>query len=333
MVITRTPLRISFFGGGTDYPAYYEEHGGEVLSTSIDRYVYLTVSRLDPLFEHRIRVAYAKTELVREVGEIQHPSVRACLQHLGIEGGVEISVTADLPARTGLGSSSSFTVGLLHALHAFRGELVSPADLAREAIHVEQKVIKEKVGSQDQVAAALGGFRHIVFAKDPLFKADPLPLSVARKEELQKHLLLFFTGQTRLAEEVLEEQSKKTKENRLLLERMRSLVAPARQILTQESEKLDQFGALLHEAWMTKKNLSSRISTTGVDQAYEAGRQAGAEGGKLLGAGGGGFILFFVRPERQGKVREALRNLLEVPFRFESGGSRLVYFRHPADGS
>lgn len=333
MVITRTPLRISFFGGGTDYPAYFEEHGGEVLSTSIDRYVYLTVSRLDPLFEHRIRVAYAKTELVRKVEEVQHPSVRACLQHLGIEGGVEISVTADLPARTGLGSSSSFTVGLLHALHAYRGELVSPAELAKEAIHVEQKIIGERVGSQDQVAASLGGFRHIVFSKDPIFKADPLPLSTRRKEALHKHLLLFFTGQTRLAEEVLEEQSKKTRDNRELLKQMRALVAPGRKILVDENEPLEKFGALLDEAWKIKRSLSSKISTSIADEAYEAGRRAGADGGKLLGAGGGGFLLFFARPERQAKLKEALHKLVEVPFRFESGGSRLVYFRHPADGS
>lgn len=333
MVITRTPLRISFFGGGTDYPKYYEEHGGEVLSTSIDRYVYLTVSRLDPLFQHRIRVAYAKTELVREISEIQHPSVRACLQHLGMKGGVEISVSADLPARTGLGSSSSFTVGLLHALHAYQGKLVSPAELAREAIFVEQKVIGEGVGSQDQVAAALGGFRHIVFAKEPLFVADPLPLSTARKEELQKHLLLFFTGQTRLAEEVLQEQSMKTNENRELLSRMRELVEPGRKILVNEAEPLKKFGALLDEAWNIKRSLSAKISNSLVDQAYEAGRRAGAEGGKLLGAGGGGFLLFFVQPKFQAKVREALRPLVEVPFRFESGGSRLIYIRHPSESS
>lgn len=327
MVITRTPLRISFFGGGTDYPGHYEANGGEVLSTSISRYVYLTVSQLDPLFEHRVRVAYSKTELVREVEEIQHPSVRACLMHLGIHGGVEISVTSDLPARSGLGSSSAFTVGLLHALHAFQGKAISQESLAMEAIHVEQKVIRERVGSQDQVATALGGLRHITFAKQPTFRADPVPMAESRKREWAQHLMLFFTGQTRLAEEVLEEQEKRTKDNHGLLCQMREFVLAGKKVLCHESEPLAEFGRLLDEAWKVKRALSSKISTGKVDEAYAAGKRAGALGGKLLGAGGGGFLLMWAEPGIQAKVREAMKGMPEVPFRLEDGGSRIVYYQ------
>ena len=328
MIITKTPLRISFFGGGTDYPAYYEAHGGEVLSTSIDQYVYLTVSRLNPLFEHRIRVAYSRTELVREVAEIEHPSVRGCLRHLGLESGLEISVTADLPARTGLGSSSAFTVGLLHALHAQRGELLSREALAREAIHVEQKVIGERVGSQDQVGTAIGGFNRIHFSKDAGFSVEPLPLPDERRRALQHRLLLYFTGLARYAEDILDEQCERVNDNLATLARMRGHVAEATRIVCNPAGDLDDFGRLLDEGWRLKRSLSSKVSNSSVDAAYAAAKRVGALGGKLLGAGGGGFLLLYAAPDAHESIAAALPSLTRVPFSFENGGTQLIYYRN-----
>lgn len=327
MIISKTPLRISFFGGGTDYPDHYEQHGGEVLNTSIDKYVYITVSRLNPLFDHRIRVAYSRTELVRNVDEIIHPSVRHCLKHFGIEEGIEISVTSDLPARSGLGSSSSFTVGLLHALHAFQERLISQEELAREAIHIEQKVICEKVGSQDQVAAALGGLRRTEFSREHVFRADPLPLSKDRVFELQSHLMVFFSGVTRYAEEVLTEQRQRTAVNYSTLCDMRRQVSDAVKILCDSSRSLEDFGALLHEGWELKRSLSTKISSDTIDQAYNKARQAGAIGGKLLGAGGGGFLLVFAPPDKHEAVRRALDPLVQIEVALTSEGSRIIYLQ------
>ncbi len=326
MIISKTPLRISFFGGGTDYPAYYEQHGGEVLSTTINQYVYVTVRRLQPFFDYRIRVAYSKTELVKHFSEVQHPSVRHCLGHIGVEDGIEVSVTSDLPARSGLGSSSSFTVGLLHALTALQGKLISQEELAREAIFVEQKLIGEKVGCQDQVGTAVGGIRHIVFSKNDLFDARPLPVSSVRLNDLQDHLMLYFTGITRFAEDILTEQCERVNDNLKALEAMRGQVQEGCAILCDEHRDLADFGKLLGDAWNLKKSLSSKISNSLVDQAYETALKNGALGGKLLGAGGGGFLLLFVPPDAQNRVRELMLPLVEVPFRFESNGSRLIYY-------
>lgn len=327
MIITKTPLRISLFGGGTDYPAYYSAHGGEVLSSSIDQYVYVTVSRLNPLFDHRIRVAYSRTELVKSVDEIEHPSVRACLRYLGIESGVEISVTSDLPARSGLGSSSAFTVGLLHALHAWKGELRSREELAREAIHVEQQVIGERVGSQDQVAAACGGFNRIHFGGQDVFRVDPLPWAGERRAALQENLLLFFTGIARFAEDVLDEQCARMEQNLESLGTMRRQVSAGAELLCNSGRDLDDLGRLLDHGWQLKRGLSAKVSNAHVDQAYAAARGAGALGGKLLGAGGGGFLLIYARPETQARVIEAVQPLQRVPFRFEDGGTQLIYLR------
>jgi len=326
MIITRTPLRISFFGGGTDYPNYYEEHGGEVLSTSIDQYLYITVNRLTQFFEHRIHIGYSRSELVKEVDEIEHPSARCCLKHLGIDSGVEIFVMSDLPARTGLGSSSAFTVGLLHGLHAFKRTLVSKDALAREAIHVEQKVIGERVGSQDQVAAALGGLNHVHFDKRSTFRAEPLPVCPDRKALLQSHLMLFFTCIARSANEILVEQEAKVAQNAAPLGRMREQVGEGARILCDKGRDIGEFGELLHEGWTLKRGLSSKVSNSFIDQAYATAREHGAVGGKLLGAGGGGFLLLFVPPERQEAVKFALPGLMHVPFAFEEEGSRLIYY-------
>jgi len=325
MVITRTPLRVSFFGGGTDYPAYFRNHGGVVLSTSIDKFVYVTVTRMGSLFDHNYRVAYSKTELVKTAAEIQHPSVKACISHLGIQDGLEISVTTDLPARTGLGSSSSFTVGLLNGIHSLHGRLVEKSALAAEAIYVEQKVIGERVGNQDQVAAAVGGLNFITFHHDGSFLAEPLPLSRARKQSLFDHIFLVYTGISRLAEDVLQEQSANV-ENRLAeLEKIKELAHQARKLLCDDRMPLQDFGALLHETWMHKKNLSSRISNTVVDRIYETSREAGAIGGKLLGAGAGGFLLIFAKPENHVAIKSALSDFKTVEIQPDTSGSTVIY--------
>jgi len=328
MIISKTPLRISFFGGGTDYPGYYEVYGGETLGTTIDKYIYLTLSRLSAFFDHRIHIGYSKSELARTVDEIQHPSVKACLKHLGIDSGVEIFVMADLPARTGLGSSSCFTVGLLTCLHAFKGNLVSKDFIAREAIHIEQKLIGERVGSQDQVATSFGGILNIHFNKQATFRAEPLPASQERVALLQDHLMLYFTGISRTAHEILEEQAGRMEHNSNALGRMRQQVKEACHILCDPKRDLREFGEMLHESWTLKKSLSSRVSNEVVDDAYAKARRKGAVGGKLCGAGGGGFILLFVPPDRQDEVRAALSHLIHVPFRFETTGSHLIYFQH-----
>lgn len=326
MVITRTPLRVSFFGGGTDYPAYFRKHGGVVLSTSIDKFVYVTVTRLGRLFEHNFRVAYSKTELVKNSSEIQHPSVKACLSHLGIEQGLEISVTTDLPARTGLGSSSAFTVGLLNGLHALAGRLVGKTALAAEAIHVEQNVIGERVGNQDQVAAALGGFNFINFIEDGSFHAEPVPVDVERRQALFDRLFLVYTGISRFADEVLVEQCANV-ENRLAeLAAIKSFATQAREILCDERQPISDFGALLHQAWTEKKKLSSRISTCSIEQIYNIAREAGATGGKLLGAGGGGFLLIFAEPEKHPALRSALSGYEIIDFNPDNSGSSVVYY-------
>lgn len=328
MIITQTPLRISFLGGGTDYPEHFRLHGGAVLATSIDKYVYLTVSPLTKFFDYRIRISYSKTELCRTVDEIQHPSVRECLRYLGIDGGMEIHVMSDLPARTGLGSSSSFTVGLLHALHAFRGEIVTRAQLAAEAVHVERECIRERVGLQDQYVAAHGGLLHLQFTPEGRVLLTPLAVSRERLSELQERLLLFYTGQQRIAHDVLEQQMARTQAGSLTgdLRQLHELVARGIEIV-HSRQPWTAFGRLLHEGWLLKRRFSETVSNPLVDEAYEQARRAGAEGGKLLGAGGGGFLLVFVEPERQPAVRAALADLKEVRIGFESQGSRLVFFQ------
>lgn len=325
MVITRTPFRISFFGGGTDYPVWYEKNGGAVLSTSIDKYCYISCRYLPPFFEHKSRIVWSKIESVRSREEIQHPAVRGVLQHFGIDEGLEIHHDADLPARAGLGSSSSFTVGLVHALHALRGKMVSKRELALDAIHVEQEVLKENVGSQDQAIAAFGGLNRIEFGGPHRIAVQPVTIARERSGLLQDRLMLFFTGISRNASEIAAEQIKNTHAKSAELTKMSGMVHEAVGILTG-SGSLDDFGKLLHEAWQVKRSLSSRISSSFIDETYASAMEAGALGGKLLGAGGGGFILFFVKPEHQTRVRERLKKLLCVPFRFENLGSQVIYY-------
>ena len=325
MIISRTPFRVSFFGGGTDYPVWFQEHGGAVLATTIDKYCYITCRYLPPFFEHKSRIVYSKIESVAANDQIEHPAVRGVLQHLKIEEGLEIHHDGDLPARTGLGSSSSFTVGLLHALYGLNGRMPTKMQLANDAIHVEQEVLKESVGSQDQIIAAFGGFNRIDFPSDHRFQVSPVMIDGERRARLQDHLMLFFTGFARTASEIASEQIQATPKKTQELRLMQQMVDEAIRIL-RESEDLTAFGRLLHEGWQVKRSLTRRISTPQIDALYEAACAAGAIGGKLLGAGGGGFLLLFVRPEEQDRVKEALRGVLHVPFRFETGGSRIIFY-------
>lgn len=327
MIITRTPYRISFFGGGTDYPPWYLQNGGEVISTTINKYCHISCRHLPPFFEHKHRVVYSTIEHVNHWEEIKHPAVRAVLGTLNCTKGLEIHHDGDLPARSGLGSSSSFTVGLLHALSALKGSYVSKDQLARDALHIEQKVIGEAVGSQDQIAAAYGGLNRIEFLRSGNFTVSPVVLKKQRSRDFQRHLMLFFTGFSRIAAEVAKSKIANLNKRDTELRRMREMVEEATQILQSGNRPIEEFGDLLHEAWRHKRSLSDKVSTPEVDQIYEAGRNAGAIGGKLLGAGGGGFMVLFVRPEQQPKVKEALKHLVHVPFAFEESGSRVVLYQ------
>jgi D-glycero-alpha-D-manno-heptose-7-phosphate kinase len=326
MIITSTPLRISFFGGGTDYPVWYREHGGSVLSTTIDKCSYITCRRLPPFFEYHSRISYSKVENVSRNDEIQHPSVRECLRYLGVSDGVEIHHVADLPARTGLGTSSAFTVGLLLGLYALRNQMRDKHTLAAEAIHVEQDLLKEAVGAQDQVSAAYGGFNRIDFGTDGSIDVRRILASPDRIAELERHLALYFTGFSRIASEVAQEQLRMTPHKQKELTAMHSLVSEAEKIVVDPNCPLSRFGHLLHESWRIKRSLTQKISNADIDEIYEAGRDAGALGGKLLGAGGGGFMLFFVPPEKRTALRERLKKLLCVPFSFSTKGSDVVVY-------
>ncbi len=326
MIITRTPFRISFFGGGTDYPVWYKEKGGAVLSATINKYCYINCRYLPPFFEYKYRIRYTLREETQSVAEIQHPSVRSCLQYLGVEKGVEIVHTGDIPALSGMGSSSSFTVGLLHALYALKGKIVTKRQLAREAINVEQNIIKENVGSQDQVAAAFGGLNKIEFGGETDFYVNPITLSNSKLDLLEKHLMLFFTGFSRNASDIAGEQIKNTANKHTELQTMREMVDEALEILNRDCDDINDFGKLLNEAWKIKRGLTSLITTSKIDAIYDLALKAGCTGGKLLGAGGGGFILFFAPPEYHATIKYHLKDLLFVPFSFESLGTQIILY-------
>ena len=326
MVITSTPLRISFFGGGTDYPVWYREYGGSVLSTTINKSCYITCRRLPPFFEYHSRISYTKVENVRQNDAIEHPSVRACLQFLDVEEGVEIHHVADLPARTGLGTSSAFTVGLLLGLYALHDKMRDKHALATDAMYVEQDLLEEIVGAQDQVSAAYGGFNRIDFHADGSIEVKRVLTAPSRVAELEQHLALYFTGFARTASDIAQEQVRLTPQRKQELGTMLQLVNEAEAIVASPSRSLDEFGRLLHDGWQIKRSLTQKISNANIDEIYEAGRSAGALGGKLLGAGGGGFMLFFVSPERRQALRERLKKLLCVPISFSSRGSHVVVY-------
>ncbi|MBL96648.1 MAG: kinase [Legionellales bacterium] len=325
MIICRTPFRISFFGGGTDYPIWFQEHGGAVLATSINKYCYLSCRKLPPFFEHKSRIVWSKIERVKSHNDIQHPVVRAVCQFLQVEDGLEIHHDGDLPARSGLGSSSSFTVGLLNALHAYKGTMSEKKRLASEAIYVEQNILGENVGCQDQIASAFGGFNKISFSPNSDFSIAPIIFPKERLGLFQQHLLLFFTGFTRTASTIAEKQIKETPKKELELRKMLGMVDEAIDILCRQGDVSD-FGTLLNESWMLKKSISDQISTPAIDEIYRTGINAGALGGKILGAGGGGFLLFFAKPENHSKIISALNGLLNVPFEFEKSGSQIIFY-------
>ncbi len=325
MIISRTPFRISFFGGGTDYPAWYNEHEGAVLGTTFNKYCYITLRYLPPFFDHRSRIIYSKMEHVNGIDDIDHPAVREVLRFKKMIKGVEIHHDGDLPARTGLGSSSSFTVGLLHAVYALQGKMVSKEQLAKEAIHIEQNMCKENVGCQDQMFAAFGGFNLIKFGGRDHLEIEELTIGKETVQHLQKNLMMFFTGFSRNASDIASVQVKNTPKKQKELKTMYKMVFQARKIL--DNGNIDDFGRLLNETWQIKRTLSDKITNPHLDEIYNSAMAAGALGGKLLGAGGGGFMLFYVPQEKQAAVRRKLKKLLMIPFQFESLGTRIIFYQ------
>ena len=326
MIISKTPFRVSLFGGGTDYPEWFHQNGGSVLATTIDKYCYISCRHLPPFFEHKHRIVYSKIESVKTVDEIQHPVVRAVLSNLSISAGLEIHHDADLPARSGLGSSSSFTVGLINALNALKGLQISKQDLAKQAIYIEQKVLKETVGNQDQILAAFGGFNRIDFHPNDSFNISPAIINKEIVEKLQNHMLLFFTGLSRFSSDIAREKISNFKNHFQELNKIKEMVDEGMSILQSPSTPIIDLGKLMHESWKLKRSLSAKISTPKIDEIYETGIKAGAIGGKILGAGGGGFILFFAEPKHHKKIRERLQSLVHVAFRFENIGSKIVVY-------
>lgn len=325
MIISRTPFRVSFFGGGTDYPVWYEKYRGAVIGTSINKYCYITCRFLPPFFRYNYRIRYHKQEHKKKISQIKHPAVRECLNYLRIEKGVEIQHNADLPAKSGLGSSSSFTVGLLNALYALNGKQINKKKLALDAIYVEQQMIGENVGSQDQTLAAYGGLNKIEFLGRQKINVTPIKIDPKKLVFLQNHLMLFFTGINRNASAVAATQIRVTPKRTKELKAMLRLVDEAHKILTAKNMHIQDLGKLLNESWQIKRSLTHKISNGIIDNIYTNAMKAGSLGGKLLGAGGGGFILLCVKPEDQPKVQKALKKLLYVPFKFENQGSQIIY--------
>lgn len=324
MIITKTPFRMSFFGGGTDMPQFFREHGGAVLSTTFDKYCYVNVRHLPPFFDYRTELSYAKTERVVDPAEIEHPAIREAMKLLDMYD-IRLTYEADLPARTGLGTSSSFAVGMLNAFYALKGKYADKKKLASEAIYLERTLCNEAGGWQDQIAAAYGGLNRINFHEDS-YDVLPVIVSPERKQQLNRNLMLYFTGFTRFSSAIQQSTRKIMKDKTTQLLEMLALVDQAERVLTDKTADLDDFGRLLHESWMLKKQTGTKISTDGIDSFYEKGMRAGALGGKLLGAGGGGFLLFYVREEDQSAVQHAMGDLMRVPFAFEDGGTRVIHY-------
>lgn len=326
MIISRTPFRISFFGGGTDYPEWYMENGGSVLSTTINKYCYVSCRHLPPFFKHRFRIVYSNVENCNTVSEIRHPAVKASLEYLKMNHGLEIHHDGDLPACTGLGSSSAFTVALLNALHALRQKMPTKKQLSLEAIEIERKILKESGGVQDQIAVAYGGLNRITFNGE--FAVQPVILNKYRLKEFKSHMMLYFTGLSRLSGEISKKQAANIPNKKNELSRMSAMVNESLKILT--GGDIELFGKLLDETWQIKRTLSDSITNQRIDDIYKASLEAGALGGKLLGAGGGGFILLFARPSDQPRIREKLKDLLLVPFEFDNLGAQIIFYDREA---
>lgn len=324
MIITRTPFRMSFFGGGTDMKDFFQEYGGAVLSTTFDKYCYVNVRHLPRFFDYSTEVAYSKIERVTALEDIQHPAVRNAMKMLDMHE-IRLTYEADLPARSGLGTSSSFAVGMLNAFHALKGKYVDKKRLADEAIYLERELCQEEGGWQDQIAASFGGFNRINFSKDG-YDVLPVIISKERKSQLNKSLMMFFTGFTRFSSDVQKANSGMSQEKIHRLQEMQLLVDKAEAILTDKHSDLDDFGRLLDYTWQLKRKTGNAVTNNNIDSIYSAGLKAGALGGKLLGAGGGGFLLFYVPIDKQSNVREAMKDLLYIPFQFENGGTRVIYY-------
>ena len=326
MIISKTPFRISFFGGGTDYPRWYNKYGGEVLSTTINKHCYISCRYLPKFFEHNYRVVYSIIESVKNVDNIIHPSVREVIKWSNIKDGLEIHHDGDLPARSGLGSSSAFTVGLINALEAIKGNIISKKKLAMDATNIEQNIIKENVGSQDQIAASYGGLNHITFAQNDLFDVNKVILTKSRMREFNSNLMLIYTGISRIASEVAEDKIKNIDNKFKELSFIKECVQEGINILQNKNTNIDEFGKLLKESWENKRKLSNKISTDLIDDILQVSFSNGAIGGKVLGAGGGGFILLFVPPEKQNYLLKKLERFINVPFCFENSGSKIVVY-------
>ncbi len=324
MIITRTPFRMSFFGGGTDMESFFKENGGAVLSTTFDKYCYVNVRHLPRFFDYTTEISYSRTERVTDVEDIQHPAVRNAMKMLDMHE-IRLTYEADLPARSGLGTSSSFAVGMLQAFHALKGKYAGKKQLADEAIYLERVLCGEAGGWQDQIAASFGGMNRINFHEDD-YEVLPVIISNERKQQLNDRLLMFFTGFTRISSEVHKANQVSKEEKKAQLLEMLSVVDEAEAVLTDRNQSLDEFGRLLDYTWQLKKQTGSNITTGDIDHYYQKGMEAGAMGGKLLGAGGGGFLVFYVQPEYQQAVKDALNNLLYIPFRFEEGGARVIHY-------
>ncbi len=324
MIITKTPFRMSFFGGGTDMPEFFNEHGGAVISTTFDKYCYVNVRHLPRFFDYTTELSYSKTERVKSVDEIQHPAIRNAMKLLDMYE-IRLTYEADLPARSGLGTSSSFAVGMLNAFYALKGKYADKKKLADESIHLERVMCGEAGGWQDQIAASYGGFNRINFNANE-YEVLPIIISPERKKRLNENLMMFFTGFTRFSSDVQKVNNITANEKKGQLLEMLSLVDDAEKILTDKSCSLDDFGYLLDHTWKLKRQTGSCISTDSIDGLYEKGIQAGALGGKLLGAGGGGFLVFYVQPENQQAVRNAMSDLMYIPFEFENGGTRVIHY-------
>lgn len=324
MIITKTPFRMSFFGGGTDMESFFEEYGGAVLSTTFDKYCYVNVRHLPRFFDYSTEVSYAKTERVTDINDIQHPAIRNAMKMLDMQE-IRLAYEADLPARSGLGTSSSFAVGMLNAFYALKGKYADKRKLADEAIYLERVLCKEAGGWQDQIAAAYGGFNRINFSADG-YEVLPVIISPERKKELNGNLMMFFTGFTRFSSDVQKVNQQGYAEKTAQLREMLTLVDEAEKVLTNRDVPLREFGRLLDHTWQLKRQTGAAVTTDGIDALYRKGIEAGAEGGKLLGAGGGGFLVFYVEPEYQENVRKAMQNLLYIPFEFENGGTQVIHY-------
>ena len=325
MIITKTPFRMSFFGGGTDMEEYFKENEGAVLSTTFDKYCYINVRHLPRFFDYSTELSYSKTVRVTDVNDIQHPAIREAMKMLDMHE-IRLTYEADLPARSGLGTSSSFAVGMLNAFYALKGKYADKKRLSDEAIYLERVLCKEVGGWQDQIAASFGGFNRINFNADG-YEVLPVIISPERKRQLNDNLMMFFTGFTRFSSDVQMANNAKTSENKKeRLKKMYELVDEAEAVLTNKERDLDDFGRLLDVTWRLKKGTGDAVSTSSIDELYEKGIKAGALGGKLLGAGGGGFLVFYVQPEKQKMVKEAMKDLMHIPFRFEDGGTRVIHY-------